>query len=58
MSIYGYNLLKDGSITDTMKGHYKRRTLNRWRKKGFIIKKIYYNQQTKGSERSTNKDKI
>lgn len=39
MCITGYNLYKDGYLADTIKGHYKRKVLDTWRKKGFVIKK-------------------
>lgn len=47
MSITGYNIYKDGYLADTIKGHYKRKVLNMWRKKGFVIKKICKRKQSK-----------
>lgn len=47
MCITGYNIYKDGYLTDTIKGHYKRKILDTWRKKGFVIKKICKRKQSK-----------
>jgi hypothetical protein len=47
MSITGYKILVKNEFFGNIIGHEKRKVLDKWRKQGFIIKKICKRKQSK-----------